>query len=84
MNFQGCRKWVRQQAKIAAKDWQIEQSKNIYAEFYLYFKRGQVMIARELPGEDWYLASPQRITGTKEQVEQFSIDTLWKCPCLPD
>jgi len=84
MDYAQAKKWVQNQSKKVAGKWWVEANKNNFANFYLYFKPGAVTVAESLPGEDWQLANPKRLTGTKEQVYQFCYDTLFKCPCLPE
>jgi len=85
LNLKEVENWLRVTARTAADQWWIEQNKNIYAHFYLYFKPGEVTIAEESPGNEWQLGSPERIGGyhTREQVRYFILDTLRKLPCLP-
>lgn len=83
MDYKEVKKWLHENVKNAVAKWQPEQFRNVNADYFLFYKRGEIRIARELPGDDWDIASNRRVTGTKEQAFQFCYNLLHELPCLP-
>lgn len=85
MNLQEIEKWLHEKTRAAAEKWFIEQCQNSFASFYLYYKAGDITISQDTPGEEWHLATPQRISRamSMEQVKYSILETLSRCPCLP-
>jgi hypothetical protein len=77
-------RWLLKRIEEEVDQWYIAQCRNLWADFYLYFKLGDIKIAQDAP-EGYDLALTQRISKefTREQVRHELYDILRRVPCLP-
>ena len=85
MSAEDCNIWLWEQARKAAKEWNIQQCLNVYADLYLYFRRGCLTVAETCP-EGFTLGHSKRIgpSGTAEQVMHWIHNEARHLPCLPE
>jgi hypothetical protein len=77
-------KWLWDEAHKAAAEWYQNQCRDIYARFYLYYKRGGLKLMTEA-ANGWELGSAERIS-TNQTIEQLTariVETARRLPCLP-
>jgi hypothetical protein len=78
------RRWLQNRIGEEVDQWFFAQCRDVYADFYLYFKTSDIKIAQEAP-DGYGLAWTKRINkgATREQVRRELYDILRRLPCLP-
>jgi len=78
-------RWLHTElSRVLKSQWFPMQSREPYASLYLWFKRGQLVVAEKKP-DGFELADPRRINpgGTVEQNHNLFREALGRVPCLP-
>lgn len=83
--WKDCEQWLWEVAEREAERWYKKAVANPFGRFYLYYTKGNALVAEEAP-EGYHLAWQERISpaSTQEQVKRFIYEKLRRCPCLPE
>lgn len=76
--------FVYDQSNKASETWFREQSRNNYAQQYLYYRRGELGVFETAP-EGWKLGSGERLSPalTRQQVAAKIHQIAQRLPFLP-
>lgn len=80
-------RWLWDQCKDAADDWNRQQNRDVWASLYLWYRRGALAVAPEKPiGEGWELAIGERIpvSQTAEQCKFWIYNRSTRLCVLPE
>ena len=85
MKLQEADNWIGEVARRESQSWFKAQCRNTLEAFYLYYTTGDAKITTDSPGENWHLASAERISPawTVDQVRMRVREILRKTPFLP-
>lgn len=77
--------WLWDQSLKASKEWNIAQTRDIFASLYLYHKRGELTVSRDAP-TGFELSTGERLgqSGTTEQMMHKIYTIARRLPCLPE
>ena len=85
------KKLIQSALEPAINDWFRRQSADLYAAYYLYYRKARPgekvatpIIARDIPGDEWALAMPEKlsISWTKETAQTRCYEALQTLPIL--